>query len=530
MKYRVLAGLTILVIGIAAAWGLSNRQSYTNLLGKADFMEQMAVAELSAELAQNICANMKDTLLNAPIILKVSPVRDREYFFASGRQKVLVQEVYNGTELKTGQEIYLSFSAWSVVLTEKYNIVQCGFVNIMKEDKDYLVFLADPYRGLDGETLYPFFGDTVVAPMFCYKDSDNAIIPVEDGKPTYVPYTLVKDNEFFVTSEDALQALLDLKKYMLDKYAYLSDAENETNQVSTFEVDSFEIIAGRPFILQEGMAYSRTEDDNWERYGDWENLTGLYEEEYFVALDSEGTILCEGYPDEEENLPLSAGYARYMKNKLLELNREYAVAALNAGGSGEDWRALLEDGRVMVFMPMQDGESEYKEVPIEGETVAALAGDYALTDSGKVYKGTINSKDVVADTNGDGVMETETEKSFEWKILVSDKSVTDIYASRTSGIGVGINEDGTVDLWKPQDNHWEIDLSQWENISEVSVGFNYVLGLTQDGGVLYAAADKENESKINKLLQDKKNVTHIASAYQTIALLYRDGTVEMMDV
>ncbi|MCM1536566.1 MAG: hypothetical protein NC126_11660 [Clostridium sp.] len=310
----------------------------------------------------------------------------------------------------------------------------------------------------------------------------------------------------------------------------LSDVENETNQVSTFEVDSFEIIAGRPFILQEGMAYSRTEDDNWERYGDWENLTGLYEEEYFVALDSEGTILCEGYPDEEENLPLSAGYARYMKNKMLELNQEYAVAALNAGGSGEDWRALLEDGRVMVFMPTQDGESEYKEISIEGEKVVALAGDYALTESGKVYKGTINSKDVVVDTNGDGVMETETEKSFEWKILVSDKSVTDIYASRTSGIGVGINEDGTVDLWKPQDNKWEIDLSQWENILEVSVGFNYVVGLTQDGGVLYAAADKENESKINKLLQDKKNVTHIACAYQTIALLYRDGTVEMMDV
>lgn len=121
----------------------------------------------------------------------------------------------------------------------------------------------------------------------------------------------------------------------------------KTNQASVFEADSFSIIAGRPFVIREGAAYCWTEDNKWERYGTAENLHRLYGEDYFIALDLEGAIICEGYSDEEENLPLSAGYASYMRDKMLELNQVYAAEALNMG---EDWRVLLKDGRVMVFM------------------------------------------------------------------------------------------------------------------------------------------------------------------------------------
>lgn len=218
MKYKGLYIFTIVVIIIAAAWGISKRQSYTNVISNDDFMEQMVVAELPEELASNICNEMEDVLVGAPVILRVKPMKDMEYFFMSGIQSVLVMEVYKGNEIQVGQELYLNFPRWSIVLTEKYDTVQCGFVNVMKENKEYLVFLNNPYEGLNGEKVYPFIVDSYVVPMFCYMDSENVVVPIDEGSSTYVPYSLVKENEFFVTSENALQALLKLKRHLLDKY------------------------------------------------------------------------------------------------------------------------------------------------------------------------------------------------------------------------------------------------------------------------------------------------------------------------
>lgn len=218
MKYKGLYIFTIVVIVIAAIWGISKRPSYTNVISTDDFLEQMVVAELPEELAANICNEMEDVLAGTPIILRVKSMKDMEYFFMSGIQRVLVKEIYKGNEIQVGQELYLNFPRWSIIMTEEYDTVQCGFVNVMKENREYLVFLNNPYEGLNGEKVYPFMVDGYVVPMFCYTDSENVIISVDEGSPTYVPYSLVKENEFFVTSENALQTLLKFKSRIIDKY------------------------------------------------------------------------------------------------------------------------------------------------------------------------------------------------------------------------------------------------------------------------------------------------------------------------
>lgn len=332
-------------------------------------------------------------------------------------------------------------------------------------------------------------------------------------------------NENNMSSTKLIQNTADNKMNMS-----VSDAGGEEKQEPVFVPGSFKLIGGRPFMLQDGAAYCQTEDKQWERYGDWENLVKLYREEYFVALDSEGAIICEDYSDagEAESMPLTSACVAGMKSRMLELGQEYGVKALNKGG-GEDWRALLEDGRVMVDMLTPDGNYAYQETSIDGEKIADIAGSYALTDSGKVYKGTINSRNAVQDKNGDDVMESVVEQWFVWEPLNADKSIISISASETSGICAGLSEDGTVVLWLPEKT-WGLDVSEWENVSELSVGYNYVLGLTAGGEVLYAAADKDSETNIKKLLQDKKDIIQIACAYQNIALLHQDGTAEMIDL
>lgn len=217
MKSKLLITLTVCAIGAAAVLGLTKRHSYTDVVNEKSFMEQMVVAELSEEMATNICEELENILPSAPIILRVAPIGDVEYFFKAGRQKVVIQEVYKGMENDVEQQIYLTFSSWSVVLTEEYDSVQCGFVNVMKEGNEYLVFLSDKFEGLDGISVYPLYGETSVAPMFCYNYMQDVVISIEDG-PTYVPYSLVKNNEFFATSNKALLSLEFLKTKMIEMY------------------------------------------------------------------------------------------------------------------------------------------------------------------------------------------------------------------------------------------------------------------------------------------------------------------------
>lgn len=226
MKYKWLHVIAVLVIISTAVWGMSKRQSYTDITSKEDFMEQMVVAELPEDLAQGVCEELEKVLLEAPIVLRVSSTEDMKYSFLSGIQYVLVKDVYEGEKSLAGQRLCLNFGRWSIVLTEKYNTMQCGFVNVMKENEDYLVFLGEPYEGLGGELIYPFWGDTYVVPMFCYTDSENLSIPIKEELPTYVPYISVRNNEFFATSDSAIEELEELKESMLDKYP---------NSVNVFE-------------------------------------------------------------------------------------------------------------------------------------------------------------------------------------------------------------------------------------------------------------------------------------------------------
>lgn len=58
---------------------------------------------------------------------------------------------------------------------------------------------------------------SIVAPVFCYEDSQNVILPVPSGN-TYVPYKEVQGNEFFVTSQESLDMILALKDEFIQKY------------------------------------------------------------------------------------------------------------------------------------------------------------------------------------------------------------------------------------------------------------------------------------------------------------------------
>lgn len=57
----------------------------------------------------------------------------------------------------------------------------------------------------------------IILPILIYQDQNQTVISVpEDDR--YVPYREVKDNEFFVGSEEALESLMNLKHELLIMY------------------------------------------------------------------------------------------------------------------------------------------------------------------------------------------------------------------------------------------------------------------------------------------------------------------------
>lgn len=160
---------------------------------------------------------MRENLDASPVIAQVTCTGDVEHLFYVSRQPVTVSKVFKGEALSEGDEIYLTSSSWRLLVNSSFRAIERGYVNIMKPGAEYLVFITEQVGESNDVPVYSLNIVSIVAPVFCYEDSQNVILPVPSGN-TYVPYKEVQDNEFFVTSQESLDMILALKDEFIQKY------------------------------------------------------------------------------------------------------------------------------------------------------------------------------------------------------------------------------------------------------------------------------------------------------------------------
>ena len=219
MRQKVLWFCTVCIYISAMVFGIVKRQTYTDLARQENYLSQIEVAELSEDSTESQCAKMSQSLPNSANILRVEVTGDIEHLFQVDRQKAVIQEVYAGTGLQQGDEVYIFSRHWQFVLYDGSKSLQRGYVNIMEVGSEYLVFAEEVME--DWETGIPAVklnDDFMVAPVFCYEEHQNVVIPIPEDVPTGVAYQDVMNNEFFVTSEKALQTINALKSQMLSLY------------------------------------------------------------------------------------------------------------------------------------------------------------------------------------------------------------------------------------------------------------------------------------------------------------------------
>lgn len=218
MRRRILPlAVSVLVLGFAV-FGLVNRFTYTDLTSEPNYLEYFQVAEISEEACLYTLSEMREALPQAPVIVRVRPTAEIEYMFSTARQSFVVTELINGEGLSEGEEIYLISDRWRAIVREGQRFIERGFINFPELGSEYLAFISDeevPQEG--GLPVWKLYNCGLISPLFALEDRDNDICPTS-GTSTYVPYSEVSGNEFFATTNKALDAITEFKHQLLAEY------------------------------------------------------------------------------------------------------------------------------------------------------------------------------------------------------------------------------------------------------------------------------------------------------------------------
>ncbi len=218
MRRYLYLWITILALLTGVCFGISKRATYTDISKDLSYFDTIFVAEVLEEHAVPACEELLKKLPGAPIIAKVTGAGAVEHLAFTSRQPVIIKELYQGSGPKEGETIYLTCNTWSLSLYGEPWSMERGFVNVLNTGEDYLVFINRQEDGL-GEKIpvYSLYCSNIITPVFSCENRQNKIVDTA-GVHTYVPYSQVKDNEFFAASTAALDALEKLKEHMMELY------------------------------------------------------------------------------------------------------------------------------------------------------------------------------------------------------------------------------------------------------------------------------------------------------------------------
>lgn len=216
----------VITAGIAI-WGLCQKQTYTNLLSQPEALNMLRVAEFPEALVPTMAEQALKELPESPIIIRATAMAEKDYLFSLNLQKVSVQQVYRGEGIEPGDEVQIALNTKFTInaqtiegMVADEKIAELHFVNEMEEGKDYLIFLEkkiDPLDKREQQAIYRVV-ESVITPVFGYEERENKIVDVSKSISTYIDYELVKDNEFFITSQKTLDEFMELKKQLLAQF------------------------------------------------------------------------------------------------------------------------------------------------------------------------------------------------------------------------------------------------------------------------------------------------------------------------
>lgn len=282
------------------------------------------------------------------------------------------------------------------------------------------------------------------------------------------------------------------------------------NRKTTIMPGQFALIGKRPVIINEGKVYEYETDGSWRHL----ELTGKAKQivsgEKLCVLNEDGSLYYEKETVIGEGLPLTSAYTLYMAEMALKLNMEEPFEWINQSIEYSGFCALLQNGGILY-----QRLGEYDRCQMENETPIFLSGSYILTSQGNVYY-------LETDTDGyTGIM------SADLKCVYDGEDIVAISASESAARCLGLRENGTVVSWS---DIAPLKVTDWKNVIAIQQGFNYAVGLTAKGKVLYADYNAGSTEEVAEALDLWTDIVSIAAYSDTIAGLKKDGSCLLLDI
>ena len=233
MKFKIALIVFAILFLSALGFGLVNRFGYTDANRDRKLIETSYTSALSDETLKMSLARLKSgdpnndvpALLDAPNILAVRCEDWSTFRYRSMTQKVSVVKVFRSESLSFGDELEVVRSRGVSSREGKYAQpelrgrcgISFGYVNEMIPGKTYLVFLDHGIDSARDESIW-YFLDNLVTAQFCYEEIPNKPVELIGEEVRVACYENIKENEFFLTSEEAIERMLVLKTSLLQKF------------------------------------------------------------------------------------------------------------------------------------------------------------------------------------------------------------------------------------------------------------------------------------------------------------------------
>lgn len=204
--------------------GLYYKSFYKDINTEEEPLNKFVVALLADELAEVQIKWLDENLDSSPIIIAGKCDETSTYRFSCTTQKITVKHVFKGTNIKIGDKIEVARHGSGIFLDEENYInekpcINMGFVNEMVVANTYLIFLEKELETYDENTIYIQSEEYIIAPIFSYEEVENIAYNSIDDYGDFIEYKDIKQNEFFLMSENEINNMNKLKAKLLGKYS-----------------------------------------------------------------------------------------------------------------------------------------------------------------------------------------------------------------------------------------------------------------------------------------------------------------------
>lgn len=213
MKRTVVLGIAFLIF---AAAGIYERTHHPDIQG--EYMQTGDCGEFLAPAfdirGKSLLEYEREYYKDADLVVQAELAGTPESGFGWTKVPLRICKVYRGEGLEPGDEIQYISNIDFIGDLKEFD----GYINFMREDTPYLVFLNRPGIDYHEDNIY-LAPEVSLYPYFAMEEIENVYDREEWeqlGRANYL--RTVQGNEFFVNSEEALELLLDFKKEILETY------------------------------------------------------------------------------------------------------------------------------------------------------------------------------------------------------------------------------------------------------------------------------------------------------------------------